>query len=229
MHGEPSFIEVEKIQYMDVSAKQIVSVATALIPFLEHDDAVRALMGTNMQRQAIACIRPQAPIVGTGVEHRAAMDSGQVILAEEDGTVVGSQANKITIKYASGIKEYQLNSFKRSNASTSINQKVVIEPGAKVEKGEVIADGAATQDGELALGQNVLVAFMSWEGGNYEDAILISERLVQDDRYSSIHIEDYKIDVRDTKLGPEVVTRDIPNVGEEKLKDLDENGVVRLG
>ena len=229
MHGEPSFVDANLVEYMDVAANQIVSVATSLIPFLEHDDAVRALMGTNMQRQAIACISPQSPVVGTGVEHRAAMDSGQVVLSESDGEVIGVQANKITIKHKEGIKEYNLNNFKRSNASTSMNQKPIVNIGDKVEAGTVIADGAATDQGELALGQNVLVAFLSWEGGNYEDAILISERLVQNDRYTSIHIDDYSIDVRDTKLGPEVVTRDIPNVGEEKLKDLDAEGVVRIG
>ena len=227
--GEPMFVEARDIQYMDVSAKQIVSVATSLIPFLEHDDAVRALMGTNMQRQAIATVRPQAPIVGTGVEYRAAADSGQVVLSEEDGIVTGVQSDKITIKHKDEIKEYALGKFVRSNASTSMNQKPVVSKGDKVKKGEVIADGAATDNGELALGQNLLVAFLSWEGGNYEDAILISERLVQDDRYTSIHIDDYTIDVRDTKLGPEIVTRDIPNVGEDKLKDLDMEGVVRIG
>ncbi|MDP1709487.1 MAG: DNA-directed RNA polymerase subunit beta, partial [Candidatus Komeilibacteria bacterium] len=228
VYGEPLFVPAEQVQYMDVSPKQIVSIATSRIPFLEHDDAVRALMGTNMQRQAISCIRPQAPIVGTGVEYRAAMDSGQVILSEEDGEVIGVQANKITIKGKSGIKEYDLGNFVRSNASTSMNQKPIVNRGDAVRAGEVIADGAATDHGELALGQNVLVGFLSWEGGNYEDAILLSERLVQDDRYTSIHIDDYSTDVRDTKLGPEVVTRDIPNVGEEKLKDLDMEGIVRI-
>ncbi|MEK7165089.1 MAG: DNA-directed RNA polymerase subunit beta, partial [Patescibacteria group bacterium] len=229
VYGEPLFVPVEQVQYMDVSPKQIVSIATSLIPFLEHDDAVRALMGTNMQRQAISCIRPQSPIVGTGVEHRAAMDSGQVVLSEQDGEVIGVQANKVTIKGKEGIKEYPLGNFVRSNASTSMNQKPIVNVGEKVKAGEVIADGAATDQGELALGQNVLVGFLSWEGGNYEDAILLSERLVQDDRYTSIHIDDYTIDVRDTKLGPELVTRDIPNVGEEKLKDLDMEGIIRIG
>jgi len=229
VHGEPRFTDVADIEYMDVSPKQIVSIATALIPFLEHDDAVRALMGTNMQRQAISCVRPEAPIVGTGVEYRAAMDSGQVVLAEEEGEVIGVQSDKITIKHKNGIKEYDLGKFVRSNASTSMNQKPIVNPGDKVSHGSIIADGAATDQGELALGQNVLVGFLSWEGGNYEDAILISEKLVQDDRYTSIHIDDYTIDVRDTKLGPEVVTRDIPNVGEDKLKDLDGEGIVRIG
>jgi len=227
--GEPMFVMVDEVQYADISAKQIVSIATSLIPFLEHDDAVRALMGTNMQRQAIAVVRPESPVVGTGVEYRAAMDSGQVILADADGEVIGVQSNKITIKHKKEIKEYKLGKFVRSNASTSMNQKPIVNRGDKVVEGEVIADGAATDGGELALGQNVLVGFLSWEGGNYEDAILISERLVQQDRYTSIHIDDYTIDVRDTKLGPEIITRDIPNVGEDKLKDLDAEGVVRIG
>lgn len=227
--GEPMFVDAKDIQYMDVSAKQIVSIATSLIPFLEHDDAVRALMGTNMQRQAIAVINPQSPIIGTGVEHRAAMDSGQVVLSEEDGEVIGVQSDKVTIKHKAEIKEYNLGKFARSNASTSMNQKPIVSKGSKIKAGEAIADGAATNNGELALGQNLLVAFLSWNGGNYEDAILISERLVQDDRYTSIHIDDYAIDVRDTKLGPEIITRDIPNVGEEKLKDLDMEGIIRIG
>ncbi|MAG28768.1 DNA-directed RNA polymerase subunit beta [bacterium] len=227
--GEPMFVDTHEVKYMDISAKQIVSIATSLIPFLEHDDAVRALMGTNMQRQAIAVVRPESPVVGTGVEYRAAMDSGQVILSEDNGEVVGVQSDKITIKHKKETKEYNLGKFVRSNASTSMNQKPIVNKGDKVNLGEVIADGAATDGGELALGQNVLVAFLSWEGGNYEDAILISERLVQDDRYTSIHIDDYTIDIRDTKLGPEVITRDIPNVGEDKLADLDAEGIVRIG
>ncbi len=229
VHGEPSFVFADQIEYVDVSAKQIVSVATALIPFLEHDDAVRALMGTNMQRQAISCVRPESPIVGTGVEYRAAMDSGQVVLSESAGEVIGVQSDRISIKHKEGIQEYILGKFVRSNASTSMNQKPIVSKGDFVEAGEVIADGAATDRGELALGQNVLVGFVSWEGGNYEDAILISEKLVKDDRYTSIHIDDYSIDVRDTKLGPELITRDIPNVGEDKLKDLDSEGIVRIG
>ncbi len=229
-HGEPAIVPVESIDYMDVSPKQIVSIATALIPFLEHDDAVRALMGTNMQRQAVSCIKPQAPIVGTGVERRAAADSGQVILASKGGKVTRVQANQIDVQEEDGnIRSYHLRNFFRSNASTSINQKAVVMPGQVIEKGDLLADGAATENGELALGQNLVVAFIPWEGGNYEDAILISERVVHNDRYTSIHIEDYTIDVRDTKLGSEVVTRDIPNISEEKLKDLDEEGVVRIG
>ncbi len=230
VHGEPGIVPAEKVDYMDVSPKQIVSVATALIPFLEHDDAVRALMGTNMQRQAVSCIRPDSPIVGTGVEARAAADSGQVILAQKSGRVTKVQASAIEVQEEDGnIRTYHLRNFFRSNASTSINQKPVVLPGQVVAKGDLLADGAATDNGELALGQNLVVAFIPWEGGNYEDAILISEQVVHQDRYTSIHIEDYVIDVRDTKLGPEVVTRDIPNISEEKLKDLDEEGVVRIG
>lgn len=229
-HGEPTIVPVEQIDYMDVSPKQIVSIATALIPFLEHDDAVRALMGTNMQRQAVSCIRPESPIVGTGVEARAAADSGQVVLAQKAGQVTRVQASQVDVQEDDGnIRTYNLRNFFRSNASTSINQKPVVMPGQHVAQQELLADGAATQDGELALGQNLVVAFIPWEGGNYEDAILISERVVHQDRYTSIHIEDYVIDVRDTKLGPEVVTRDIPNISEEKLKDLDDEGVVRIG
>ncbi len=229
-HGEPTIEDVAKIDYMDVSAKQIVSISTSLIPFLEHDDAVRALMGTNMQRQAVSVIKPEAPLVGTGVEGRAARDSGQVVLAEEAGKVIKVQANQVQILEDDGnIRTYDLRSFFRSNASTCINQMPIVDRGQTVAVGDVLAEGAATDRGELALGQNLLVAFMSWEGGNYEDAVLISEKLVHHDRFTSIHIEDYTIDVRDTKLGPEVVTRDIPNVSEEKLKDLDEEGVVRIG
>lgn len=187
-------------------------------------------MGSNMQRQAVSCIRPDAPFVGTGMEGKAARDSGQVILAEEDGEVVSAMGDKIVVVGEKGKKkEYHLLKFLRTNSATSINQVARVFKGQKVKKGDLLADGASTHNGELALGQNVLVAFMSWEGGNYEDAILVSERVVQRDLYSSIHIDDFKIDVRDTKLGPEQVTRDIPNVGEEKLKDLDETGVIRIG
>ncbi|MFH0828736.1 MAG: DNA-directed RNA polymerase subunit beta [Candidatus Kerfeldbacteria bacterium] len=229
-HGEPTAVPPYEVDYMDVSPKQIVSISTSLIPFLEHDDAVRALMGTNMQRQAVSVVKPEAPVVGTGVEGRAAQDSGQVVLAQKAGQVIKVQASEVQILEDDGnIRTYHLRNFFRSNASTCINQKPIVERGLKVKRGDIIADGAATDQGELALGQNVLVAFMPWEGGNYEDAILISERLVHNDRYTSIHIEDYAIDIRDTKLGPEVITRDIPNVSEEKLKDLDEEGVVRVG
>ncbi len=230
VHGKPSFAHVSKIDFIDVAPNQIVSVATSLIPFLEHDDAVRALMGTNMQRQSVSLIRPQAPLVGTGIEMRAAKDSGQVVVAEEDGEVIAVQSDRIVIETKDKqTHQYPLGKFLRSNASTCMNQHPLVIKGEKVNKGDIIADGAATDKGELALGQNFLVAFMAWEGGNYEDAILISQRLVQEDGFSSIHIEDYSIDVRDTKLGPEVITRDIPNVSEEKLKDLDEEGIVRIG
>lgn len=227
---KPTIESPEKIDYMDVSSKQIISISTSLIPFLEHNDAVRALMGTNMQRQAVPCVKPQAPVVGTGVEFRAAVDSGQVIVAEGDGVVSEVGGGKVTVSYDDGTaKTYTLNTFARSNASTCANQMIVADKGQKVTKNSVLADGASTDKGELALGQNVLVAYMPWEGGNYEDAILVSERIVSQDRYTSIHIQTYSIDVRDTKLGPEVITRDIPNVSEEKLKDLDEEGVVRIG
>jgi DNA-directed RNA polymerase subunit beta len=228
-YGRPELDHVWNIDYVDVSPKEIISVATGMIPFVEHNDAVRALMGTNMQRQAVSLVRPDAPIIGTGMEHRAAVDSGQAIVAKRAGEIEHVSAHRITIKTKEGIDTYDLGNFLRSNASTCMNQKPIVEPGMKVAEGDVIADGASTQNGELALGQNVLVAYMPWEGGNYEDAILISERVVQDDKYTSIHIEEYTLDVRDTKLGPEVVTRDIPNVSEEKLKDLDENGIVRIG
>ncbi len=230
VNGVPTMADTNLIDCIDVSPKQIISVTTSLIPFLEHDDANRALMGSNMQRQAVSCIVPRAPIVGTGMEAKAARDSGQVIIATEDGEVTSVVGDKIVVKGDSGkTKEYPLLKFIRTNSGTSMNQINRVEKGQKVKAGDVLADGTSTERGELALGQNVLVAFMSWEGGNYEDAILLSSRLVQDDYYTSVHIEDFKIDIRDTKLGPEVVTRDIPNVGEEKLKNLDENGVVRIG
>ncbi|MBT7228976.1 DNA-directed RNA polymerase subunit beta [Candidatus Parcubacteria bacterium] len=228
--GNPTFDSVEKIDLMDVAPSQIISIATSLIPFLEHDDAVRALMGTNMQRQAVSVIRPQAPIVGTGVESKAAMDSGQVIVVKEDGEVTAVDSVRIDVTNKDGVVSvYNLNKFARSNTSTSMNQHPIVSKGDKVKKGQVIADGAATDQGELALGQNMLVAYMTWDGGNYEDAILISERVVKDDNYTSISIEDYSIDIRDTKLGVEMITRDIPNVSEEKLKDLDREGVIRIG
>ena len=229
-HTKPAIEYVWNIDYIDVSPRQIVSVATSLIPFLEHDDAVRALMGTNMQRQSVSCIKPEAPIVGTGIEFRAAVDSGQVVIAEVDGQIAEVDASHIVLEDKKGERySYGLNNFARSNASTCINQKPIIELGQTVKKGDVLADGASTDNGELSLGQNVLVAYMPWEGGNYEDAILISDRLVFADKYTSVHIEDYSVDVRETKLGPEVITRDIPNVSEEKLKDLDIDGIVRVG
>ncbi len=230
MNLTPTVVPVEDIDYMDVSPKQILSITTSLIPFVEHDDSARALMGTNMQRQAVPLVRPQSPIVGTGVERRAAYDSGHSVVAREDGTVKEIRGNKIIITDNDGNDhEYRLNKFIRSNASTCLNHRVIVDVGQKIKKGDVLADGPAMENGELALGYNPLIAFMSWEGGNYEDAVLISNRLVQEDAYSSIKIEDYTIDVRDTKLGPEVVTRDIPNIGEEKLKNLDEDGVINIG
>ncbi len=227
--GEPIYDFVWKIDYMDVSPKQIVSITTSLIPFLEHDDAVRALMGTNMQRQAVPCISPRAPIIGTGVEFKAACDSGQVVLADIDGKVTDIQSDRIIIQGQGADRVYNLGKFVRSNASTCMNQRPIVNKGDMIKVGDPIADGAATDQGELSLGQNVLVAYMPWEGGNYEDAVLISEKLVREDGYTSIHIENYSIDVRDTKLGPEIVTRDISNVGEEKLKYLDGEGIIMVG
>ena len=215
---------------MDVSPKQLVSVATSLIPFLENDDANRALMGSNMQRQAVPLIKTQAPLIGTGIEHKAARDSGVVVIAKNGGVVEKVAADRIIIKNKSGRKdEYKLLKYKRSNQGTCINQRPLVRKGDKVEAGEVIADGPSTCNGELSLGKDVLIGFMTWEGYNYEDAILISERLVKDDVFTSIHIEEYEADARDTKLGPEEITRDIPNVSEESLKDLDERGIIRVG
>ncbi|HEY52911.1 MAG TPA: DNA-directed RNA polymerase subunit beta [Caldilineae bacterium] len=216
--------------YMDISPQQIVSVSTALIPFLEHDDANRALMGSNMQRQAVPLIVPQAPIVGTGMEGPAAMDSGHVLVAKNSGRVLSVSSTAIIIEEEDGFqRSYEMRKYDRSNQSTCINHRPVINKGQFVEAGDMLADSSSTDGGELALGRNVLVAFLSWEGGNYEDAILISERLVRDDVFSSIHIEKYEAEARDTKLGPEEITRDIPNVGEEALKNLDERGVIRIG
>ncbi|MFA6018231.1 MAG: DNA-directed RNA polymerase subunit beta [Patescibacteria group bacterium] len=228
--GEPQLVPATDITFMDVSSTQIVSVGTALVPFLEHDDATRALMGTNMMRQAVPPIRPQSPIIGTGMERRAALDSGHVLVAEEEGEVAASDGAKITMKYKKmGDKTYVLNKYVRSNNSTAITQRPVVLPGLKVKKGDVLADGPSVENGELALGQNMRVAFMSWDGYNYEDAVIISERVVQDDRFTTIHLEHLTLDVRDTKLGPELVTSDIPNVSEEKLKNLDAEGIIRIG
>jgi DNA-directed RNA polymerase subunit beta len=219
-----------QIEYMDVSPKQVVSVATALIPFLEHDDANRALMGSNMQRQAVPLLEPESPIVGTGMEVRAARDSGQVLIAHEAGVVTSVTAERVQVETDGGeLVEYPLQKFVRSNQGTCINQRPIVDVGTRVAAGEPVADSSSTDLGELALGRNVLVAFMSWEGGNYEDAIVISDRLVRDDLFTSIHIEKHEIEARDTKLGPEEITRDIPNVGEESLKDLDEQGIVYVG
>ncbi|HTS14126.1 MAG TPA: DNA-directed RNA polymerase subunit beta, partial [Candidatus Sulfotelmatobacter sp.] len=220
----------DQIEYMDVSPKQVVSVATALIPFLEHDDANRALMGSNMQRQAVPLLEPEAPIVGTGMEAKAALDSGQVIVARRDGVVTSVTADRLQVETDAGeLDEYRLEKFVRSNQGTCINQRPLVNVGDRVAAGEPLADSSSTDRGELALGRNILVAFMSWEGGNYEDAIVISDRLVREDLFTSIHIEKHEIESRDTKLGPEEITRDIPNVGEESLKDLDEDGIVYIG
>jgi DNA-directed RNA polymerase subunit beta len=235
--GQATEIEASKLDYIDVSAKQCISVATALIPFLEHDDANRALMGSNMQRQAVSCVKPQAPLVGTGIEDKAAADSGQVVIAKADGEIIEVDGDHIIVKEEAPVaakkpylkREYRLQTFVKSNAFTSMNQVPRVEKGQMVKKGQLLADGASTDQGELSLGQNVVVAFIPWEGSNYEDAIIISQKLVEDDRYSSIHIEDFSIDVRDTKLGPEIITRDIPNIGEERLKNLDETGIIRIG
>ncbi len=229
-HGEPTVMEVEKIDYLDVASNQILSIATSLIPFLEHDDATRALMGTNMQRQSVPCIRPEAPLVGTGVERKAAENSGHIFMAEDDGEITYVDGARIELTTKKGkVVSHNLNKFVRSNASSCINQMSLVDLGQKVSKNQPLCDGPASDGGELALGQNVLVAYMVWDGFNYEDAVIISERLVHDDRYTSIHIEDYTTDVRETKLGPEVVTSDIPNVSEEKLKNLDSEGIVRIG
>ena len=228
--GEADEEDANNVDYMDISSNQVVGVSAALSPFLEHDNAKRALMGANMQRQAVALVRPEAPVVGTGVEGRVAEDSGQVIVAFEDGEIVSADASEIVVKYKNaGKRTYNLINFERSNQGSSMHQKALVSAGQKVKRGDILADGMSTKDGELALGQNVLVAFMPFDGLNYEDAVIISQRLVQDDRYTSIHIETHQIDVRDTKLGPEVVTRDIPNVSEESLKDLDDEGIIRIG
>jgi len=220
----------DNIEFMDVSPKQIVSVSAALIPFLEHDDANRALMGSNMQRQAVPLLRPESPIVGTGIERQAAVDSGQVAVAANAGEIVKASSDEVIVLEDDGARRvYRLRKYQRSNQSTCIDQRPVVQKGDRVEKGQVLADSSSTELGEMALGQNVLVAFLSWEGGNYEDAILISERMVQEDKFTSIHIEKHEVEARDTKLGPEEITRDIPNVGEDALKDLDEYGIVRVG
>ncbi len=236
IHGQPGTIARSKIDFIDVIPQQPISVATSLIPFLEHDDSNRALMGSNMQRQAVACLKPQAPLVGTGVERKAAKDSGQLIAAEEDGLVEEVDASHVKLKVKNsaknknnGSKIYPLHSFVRTNQYTCLSQYPLVKRGQRIKKGDILADGAATEKGQLALGQNLLVAFMSWRGNNFEDAVILSEKLVKDDRFTSIHIESFACDVRETKLGPEITTPDIPNVGEERLKDLDEEGIVRIG
>jgi DNA-directed RNA polymerase subunit beta len=228
--GEVEYIMADEVDYMDVSPRQMVSVATAMIPFLEHDDANRALMGSNMMRQSVPLMRAEAPLIGTGMEFRAAVDAGDVITATKSGVVTEVDADSVTVMADDGTYQtYSISKFTRSNQGTSYNQKVVVSAGQKVEVGSVIADGPCTESGEMALGKNLLVAFMSWEGHNYEDAIILSQRLVQDDVLTSIHIEEYEVDARDTKLGAEEITRDIPNVSEEVLADLDERGIIRVG
>ena len=222
-------IDNSRVAFMDVSPKMLVSVATAMIPFLENDDANRALMGSNMQRQAVPLLRTEAPIVGTGMEYKAAVDSGTVVLCKKDGVVVHVNADYVEIQTADGIDRYNLTKFMRSNQGTCINQKPIVDLGQQVKAGDVIADGPATDHGEISLGKNALIGFMTWEGYNYEDAVLINEKLVRDDVYTSIHIEEFEIEARDTKLGPEEITRDIPNVGDDALKDLDERGIIRVG
>ena len=223
-------VDRDRVQYVDVSPKQLVSVAAAMIPFLEHDDAKRALMGANMQRQAVPLMVTESPIVGTGMEYRAAKDSGILILAEDDGVIEKVTGDYITVKYKNGkTVTHKLRKFKRTNGGTCINQKPIVKRGEIVKKGDAIADGPSTKNGEMALGKNVLVAFSTWEGYNYEDAILINEKLVKEDVFTSIHIEEYDCECRDTKLGAEEITRDIPNIGDDSLKDLDENGIIRIG
>jgi DNA-directed RNA polymerase subunit beta len=234
----------EKVDFMDVSPKQLISVAASLIPFLENDDANRALMGSNMQRQAVPLLRAEAPLVGTGMEAIVAHDSGAVIIAENDGEVISADAMRIVIRTEnkpeskiktkrsrldSNVDIYTLNKYQRSNQNTCVNQRPRVASGTKVKRGDVLADGPSTDHGELALGRNILVAFMPWGGYNFEDAIIVSERLVKDDVYTSVHIEEFEVEARDTKQGKEEITRDIANVGEEALKNLDESGIIRIG
>jgi len=228
--SEITEVDNTQVDYVDVSPKELVSVAAAMIPFLEHDDVKRSLMGSNMQRQAVPLLMPESPIVGTGIEYRAAKDSGITVTANSDGIVEKVSADEVKVRNSKNeIETYRLRKFKRTNGGTCINQRPVVTRGEKVNKGDILADGPSTKDGEMALGRNVLIAFTTWEGYNYEDAVLISERLVKEDVYTSIHIEEYDCECRDTKLGPEEITRDIPNVGDDSLKDLDENGIIRIG
>lgn len=228
-HSDFIVTTVDNINYMDVAPHQVVGISASLIPFLEHDDANRALMGSNMQAQAVPLIEPDIPRVSTGMEAFAAIDSGQVVVAEEDGDVVSVSGRQITVKTENGLRVYNLRKYQRSNQSTCIDQRPAVTKGQRVHKGDILADSSSTVNGNLALGQNVVVSFVSWEGGNFEDAILISERLVEDDRFTSVHIEKYEVEARDTRLGPEEITRDIPNVGEDAIKDLDEHGIIRIG
>lgn len=233
--GELALVDASEVELMDVSPSQMISIATSLIPFLEHDDANRALMGSNMMRQAVPVLRTDAPIVGTGVESTVARDSGAILFASHDGKVIFVDSNRIVIQRdnfkdeESGVDVYKLVKYQRSNQNTSINQKALVKEGDIVHAGEVIADGPATQFGDLAVGHNILVAFMPWGGYNYEDSILINEKLLAQDVFTTVHIENYEVEARDTKLGKEEITRDIPNVSEEALKDLDEAGIIRVG
>jgi DNA-directed RNA polymerase subunit beta len=230
LNGKPELVMREEVDYIDVATNQAFSVATSMIPFLNHDDANRALMGSNMQKQATPCLVPEAPLVATGIEETAARDTGRLVIAEDGGTVSYADACRITVKGTRGKeREYPLVNFSRTNGFTAFHQRPVVSVGEKVSRGAVLADTSSSDRGQMALGQNILVAFMSWSGSNYEDAIIISERLVKDSRFTSIHIEEFIVNVRDTKLGPEVTTHDIPNVGEAKLKNLDEDGIVRIG
>jgi DNA-directed RNA polymerase subunit beta len=229
-YNQFSIYNYEEIDYMDVAPNQVVGISAALIPFLEHDDAGRALMGSNMQTQAVPLLRPEVPIVSTGMEEAAVADSGQIVIAEEDGEVLSVTGDSLVVKQTSGdLKLYKLRKYQRSNQSTCIDQRPAVLQGQLIRKGDVIVDSSSTEDGKLALGQNVIVALLPWEGFNFEDAILISERLVEEDRYTSIHIEKYEVEARDTKLGPEEITREIPNVGDDTIRDLDESGIIRIG
>ncbi|MGZ6855389.1 MAG: DNA-directed RNA polymerase subunit beta, partial [Mycobacteriaceae bacterium] len=228
--GEVDYINPHGVDYIDVSPRQMVSVATAMIPFLEHDDANRALMGANMQRQAVPLVRSEAPLVGTGMELRAAVDAGDVIVTTKSGVIEEVSADYVTVMADEGTRTtYRMRKFARSNQGTCTNQRPIVDEGQRVEAGQVLADGPCTENGEMALGKNLLVAIMPWEGHNYEDAIILSQRLIQDDTLTSIHIEEHEIDARDTKLGAEEITRDIPNVSEEVLADLDDRGIIRIG
>ncbi len=223
-------VDREMVDYMDISPRMMVSIATAMIPFLENDDANRALMGANMQRQAVPLLKTEAPIVATGIEHKCAVDSEVCVISEGGGVVFAADAHSVTVKYDSGdIKDYKLTKFARSNQGTCINQRPIVSAGERVTKETVLADGPSTSQGEIALGRNILVGYMNWEGYNYEDAILLNERLAMEDVFTSIHVEEHEIDARDTKLGPEEITRDIPGVGEESLKYLDERGIICVG
>jgi DNA-directed RNA polymerase subunit beta len=226
----PAIVTKDKVDYIDVATNQAFSIATSMIPFLNHDDASRALMGSNMQKQATPCVLPEAPLVATGIEEKAAHDSGRLVFSDEAGTVSAVDAKKVIIKNHKGKeKEYKLVNFSRTNGFTAFHQRPVVELGQKIGKGDLLADTSSSDRGQMALGQNMLVAFMSWSGANYEDAIILSERVVKGSKFASIHIEEFVVNVRDTKLGPEVTTHDIPNVGEAKLKNLDEEGIVRIG